>query len=102
MDKYTIARYANKQDGSSTPVINKLDETVICDCTNYNDALLICKLLNENEWRKNQPRMSKLHKEIALQCLNAIRRNGIRPTDYNIKYLDEAIEIISNLPTGEN
>ena len=51
---------------------------------------------------KNQPMMNKETKIVALDCLKAIKIYGIRPADYNFEYLDKAIEIISNLPTGEN
>lgn len=50
---------------------------------------------------KNAEGMDKEVKSVALNCLKAVRLYGIRPTDFNIEYLDKAIEIISKIKEKE-
>ncbi len=96
MDKYTVQFYQNG---------NKImkDNVFLFDVKSGELAELVCKLLNENDARKNQPRIDKdFKKELIKYMEEYYSSHCIHLIDNGIKKVNEAIEILSNLPSEEN
>lgn len=110
-EKYTIEDIRDSPPFTWTLLENKV---MIGSFDTEGIAELVCKLLNENEERKNQPKIDKKsqneiikHLESEIEELHSIIELNSTKVWCNehrvtIEKYTNAIEIISNLPVEEN
>lgn len=84
MDKYTH----DKEPFEGTYVIHKNYSEYFCDSNSLENAKLICKLLNENEARKNQ----KIEPIISVEVVNYGEESNFDSTTDVCKIIKESLE----------
>lgn len=98
-DKYTI-----KYEGEYSRII--LNDKEICKVINHFECENMCRLLNENEARKNHPKIDEKFKkwvdrELKLTIAHRAMYIDKEQWSENISNLEKLNEIISNLPMEE-